>query len=182
MEVPYSEVLPSVNVRLMKMKKGGGCLWPKLGIFDMFLLSLEFIPCPYQLQGHKGLEVITFWNFLDRLDGLDGLDRLDRVLWWGGMWSFYRRPWTRTWPKAWQLFILDNADLAAMMILHSSYALLFISLDDEENILFTLCEVARGITYLDFNLSLFLQQSDRFLSVFLNIRYKEVRFSFLYLN
>ena len=66
-----------------------------------------------------------------------------------------------------------------MMILHSSYALLFISLDDEENILFTLCEVARGITYLDFNLSLFLQQSDRFLSVFLNIRYKEVRFSFL---
>ena len=75
-------------------------------------------------------------------------------------------------------FILrDNLDLAAMMILHSCYVLLFLFQVDEENILFIWCKVARGISFLDFNLSLFLQQSDRFLSVFLNIRYKEVRLS-----
>ena len=81
-----------------------------------------------------------------------------------------------------QLFILDNADLAAMMILHCCYVLLFILLEDEENVLFTLCKVARGISFLNFNLSLFLQQSDRFLLVFLNIRYKEVSFIFILIS
>ena len=61
-----------------------------------------------------------------------------------------------------------------MMILHSCFVLFFLIEVDEENTLFILCKVARGISFLDFNLSLILQQSDRFLSVFLNIRYKEV--------
>ena len=91
----------------------------------------------------------------------------------------YTKVW---WGELDQLFILDNADLAAMMILHCCYVLLFILLEDKENVLFTLCKVAQGISFLNFNLSLFLQQSDRFLLVFLNMRYKEVSFIFILIS